>query len=70
MDERAEQVIEAERQQFEHEARRIAAGGWKRAAIGFALGAGLGLATALLVPRDEGPRRRMRPADRPAPFDR
>lgn len=63
-----EEVLEAERQQFEQEARRIAAGGWRRAAIGFGVGAAAGLLAALVMPRDEGPRRSVRPADRPRPF--
>lgn len=37
--------------------RHVAAGGWRRALIGFALGALAGLAVALVLPRDEGPRR-------------
>ncbi|MFP5308821.1 MAG: hypothetical protein ACLGIR_04495 [Actinomycetes bacterium] len=61
-------VVEAEVAQFEHEVRRIAAGGWLRAVIGFALGALAGLAVALVVPRREGPRRRVSPLDRPLPF--
>lgn len=51
-------LLEAEVEQFEHEARRIAAGGWKRGVIGFAIGALAGVAAALVLPRDEGPRRR------------
>ncbi|MDX1658998.1 MAG: hypothetical protein R3343_09280 [Nitriliruptorales bacterium] len=69
MDERTEQVLEAERHQFEQEARRIAAGGWRRAAIGFGLGAAVGFLAALVVPRDEGPRRTVRPSDRPDPYE-
>jgi hypothetical protein len=62
-------VLEAEAAQFEEEARRIAAGGWQRAAIGFLMGVAAGLLAALVMPRDEGPRRSVRPADRPDPFD-
>ena len=62
------ELLDAEVQQFEHEARRIAAGGWRRAVVGFALGAVAGVATALVLPRDEGPRRRLRPSDRPDPI--
>ncbi len=61
-------VLEAEVEQFEHEARRIAAGGWRRAAIGFLIGAAAGLAAALVLPRDEGPRRQVTRDDRPLPF--
>lgn len=63
-------LLEAEIEQFEHEARRIAAGGWRRAMIGFLLGSAVGLAAALVMPRDEGPRRRpsgLRPE--PLPHD-
>lgn len=56
-DEGGHPVIEAELDQFAHEARRMAAGGWKRAAIGFALGATAGLLAALVLPREDGPRR-------------
>lgn len=61
-------LVEAEVEQFEREARRIAAGGWKRGLIGFAIGALAGVAAALMLPRDEGPRRRLGPADRPVPY--
>lgn len=37
--------------------RIVAPGGWRRALIGFALGAAVGAAAALVAPRDEGPRR-------------
>lgn len=60
-------VIEAEVEQFGHEARRIAAGGWRRALIGVAIGAAAGLAAALVLPRDEGPRR-SRDGERPSPY--
>ncbi|MBW3657115.1 MAG: hypothetical protein KY457_00645 [Actinobacteria bacterium] len=60
-------VLEAEVEHFEHEARRIAAGGWRRAVIGVAIGAAAGLAAALVLPRDEGPRR-TRDLERPTPF--
>lgn len=53
-----ESVLEAEIEHFEHEARRIAAGGWRRALIGFGVGIAAGIAAALVLPRDEGPRRR------------
>lgn len=53
-----ERVLEAEVEQFSHEARRIAAGGWRRALVGFAIGVGAGLLAALVVPRDEGARGR------------
>lgn len=59
----AESLLEAEREQFEHEARRIAAGGWKRGVIGFLIGALAGLAAALVMPREEGPRRGTGPFD-------
>lgn len=61
-------VLEAEVEQFEHEARRIAAGGWRRALIGVAIGVVAGLAAALVLPRDDGPRRRITPLDRPLPY--
>lgn len=70
MVDRAEQVLEAERQQFEAEARRIAAGGWQRALIGFGVGAAAGVLAALLIPRDEGASRTVLPGDRPRPFER
>lgn len=59
-----DRVLEAEKRQFEHEARRIAAGGWRRATIGFGIGAVAGVLVALLAPRDEGPRRRTGPSHR------
>lgn len=37
--------------------RIVAHGGWRRALIGFALGAVAGAVAALVAPRDEGPRR-------------
>lgn len=37
--------------------RRVAPGGWRRAVTGFALGAAVGAAVALVAPREEGPRR-------------
>lgn len=39
------------------DARHQAAGGWRRALIGFAVGVLAGVAIALLLPRDEGPHR-------------
>lgn len=59
----AESLLEAEVEQFEHEARRIAAGGWKRGVIGFLIGALAGLGAALVMPREEGPRRGTGPFD-------
>lgn len=59
----AETFLEAEVEQFGHEARRIAAGGWKRGVIGFLIGALAGLAAALVMPREEGPRRGTGPFD-------
>jgi hypothetical protein len=50
-------VLEAEVEQFEHEARRIAAGGWRRAVIGIAIGAAAGLAAAWVLPDEPGRRR-------------
>jgi hypothetical protein len=35
------------------EARHVAPGGWKRAAIGLAIGILVGVAVALLIPREE-----------------
>jgi hypothetical protein len=37
--------------------RPVAPGGWRRALIGFAIGVGAGVLVALLLPRDDGPRR-------------
>lgn len=37
--------------------RHQAAGGWRRALIGFVIGVLAGVAIALLLPRDEGPHR-------------
>ncbi len=34
-----------------------APGGWKRALIGFLLGVAAGVVVALILPRDDGPRR-------------
>lgn len=67
--ERDESLLEAEVEQFEHEARRIAAGGWQRGVIGFLIGVAAGLLAALVMPRDEGPRRRVQPHERPRPFE-
>lgn len=50
-------VLEAEREHFTQEARRIAAGGWQRALVGFGIGVAAGLVAALVTPRDDGPRR-------------
>lgn len=61
---RAPNVIPAEAVERRH----VARGGWQRAAIGFAMGALAGLVAALVMPRDEGPQRRLTPADRPEPF--
>lgn len=60
----AENVIPAE----EVERRHVAKGGWPRALIGFGLGAAAGLLAALVMPRDEGPKRSIAPSDRPEPF--
>lgn len=46
-------LLEAEAEQFEHEVRRVAAGGWRRAATATALGAAAGLAALLGLPRDQ-----------------
>ena len=45
--------------------RRVAPGGWRRALTGFGLGALAGVVVALVVPREEGPRRS--PARSPEP---
>ena len=37
--------------------RPIAPGGWKRVLIGFAVGLAAGALIALVLPRDDGPRR-------------
>jgi hypothetical protein len=37
--------------------------------VGLLVGAAAGALVALVVPRDEGPRRTVRPADRPEPFE-
>jgi hypothetical protein len=57
------------RVQLEPAARHVAAGGWRRAAVGLLVGAAAGVALALVLPRDDGPRRTIRPADRPRPFE-
>jgi hypothetical protein len=49
--------------------RHVAAGGWRRAVVGLFVGAAAGALVALVVPRDDGPRRTVRPADRPQPFE-
>jgi hypothetical protein len=54
---------------LEPAARHVAAGGWRRAVVGLLVGAAAGALVALVVPREEGPRRTVRPADRPAPFE-
>lgn len=48
--------------------RRVAPGGWRRAIVGFALGAAAGALVALVAPREEGPRRTVGPEDRPQPI--
>ncbi len=48
-------------------ARHVAAGGPKRAIVGVVIGLAAGAAAALVMPREEGPRRRLRAADRPQP---
>lgn len=45
--------------------RYVAPGGWRRALIGFLVGLLAGALVALLLPRDEGPRRRDLSATRP-----
>jgi hypothetical protein len=37
--------------------RPVAPGGWRRAAIGFGIGLAAGVVVALVLPRDDGPRR-------------
>jgi hypothetical protein len=49
--------------------RHVAAGGWRRAVVGLLVGAAAGALVALVVPRDDAPRRTVRPADRPRPFE-
>ncbi|MBW3663223.1 MAG: hypothetical protein KY469_09010 [Actinobacteria bacterium] len=39
------------------ELRYVAPGGWRRALVGLLFGAAIGAAAALVLPRDEGPRR-------------
>jgi hypothetical protein len=60
-------VLEAEVEQFEHEARRIAAGGWRRAVIGLAIGVAAGLAAAVALPRDDRPPRGRTSTGEPPP---
>jgi hypothetical protein len=38
--------------------RPVAPGGWRRALIGFGIGVAAGVLVALVLPRDDGPRRR------------
>jgi hypothetical protein len=48
--------------------RYVAPGGWRRALLGFAIGVLAGAVVALLLPRDDGPRRRdLRTAGSPVP---
>lgn len=50
----ADKTLDAEVSQFRQEARRIAAGGWKRAVVGFSLGAVFGGAAAMVMtPEDD-----------------
>lgn len=54
----------------ERAARPVAVGGWRRALIAFAVGAVAGVLLALVLPRDDGPRRRdVHTALRGAPID-
>jgi hypothetical protein len=48
--------------------RPVAAGGWRRAVLGLAVGAVAGALVALVLPREEGPRRTVTAADRPRPL--
>jgi hypothetical protein len=43
---------------LEAPARHVAPGGWRRAVIGFLAGLLAGVLLALVMPRDDGPRRR------------
>lgn len=47
--------------------RPVAAGGWRRAVIGVAVGALAGALVAMLLPREEGPRRTVTARTRPRP---
>jgi hypothetical protein len=55
--------------ELEPASRHVAAGGWRRAVVGLVVGLAAGALVALVVPRDEGPRRTVRPADRPKPYE-
>lgn len=49
---------EAEDDEVTQDSDQVIPGGWKRAALGVALGIGAGAAISLILPRDDGPRRR------------
>jgi hypothetical protein len=48
---------------------QVVPGGWKRVLIGFLLGILAGALVALVMPRDDGPRRRSLVLDPPVPGD-
>jgi hypothetical protein len=49
--------------------RHVAPGGWRRVLVGFLVGLLAGVLVALLLPRDEGPRRRDLRATVPPPAE-
>jgi hypothetical protein len=55
--------------ELEPASRHVAAGGWRRAVVGLVVGAVAGALVGLVVPRDQGPRRTVRPSDRPQPYE-
>lgn len=50
-------VVDADVGQAADGQRPVAPGGWKRVLIGFAVGLAAGAVIALVLPRDDGPRR-------------
>ena len=66
---RAAQVMREAGDVADEVQRCVAPGGVRRAVTGFLLGAAAGALVALVLPRDEGPRRSVLPDHRPTPYD-